>query len=71
MLFRSKKLIKEGDGEANYAYYALLKLHILPSVFLEMEEEEKAFVIAAIDLKIENDKKEKKKTEHAAKKKRR
>lgn len=26
-----------------------------------MEEEEKAFVIAAIDLKIENDKKEKKK----------
>ena len=36
-----------------------------------MEEEEKAFVIAAIELKIENDKKEKKKTEHAAKKKRR
>jgi hypothetical protein len=54
---RSKKLIEGGDGEANFAYYALLKLHILPSVFLNMDEQEKAFVIAAIKIKIENDKK--------------
>lgn len=62
------KLIEEGDGEANYAYYALLKLHILPSVFLEMDEQEKAFVIASIKLKAEHDKKEKKKAEARAKK---
>lgn len=60
--------MEEGDGEANYAYYALHKLHILPSVFLEMEEQEKAFVIAAIKIKVENDKKEKKKAESKAKK---
>ena len=60
MLFRS------GDGEANYAYYALHKLHILPSVFLEMDEQEKAFVIAAIKIKVENDKKEKRKAESKA-----
>ena len=57
------------DGEANYAYYALLKLHILPSVFLDMDEQEKAFVIASIELKAEHDKKEKKKAEARAKKK--
>ena len=65
---RSKKLIEEGDGEANYAYYALHKLHILPSVFLEMEEEEKAFVIAAIKIKVENDKKERKKAKSRSRK---
>ncbi|MCI8860290.1 MAG: hypothetical protein HFI71_12395 [Lachnospiraceae bacterium] len=58
-----------GDGEANYAYYALHKLHILPSVFLEMEEQEKAFVIAAIKIKAENDKKEKKRVESKARRK--
>nr|DAZ12694.1 MAG TPA: hypothetical protein [Caudoviricetes sp.] len=34
-----------------------------------MEEQEKAFVIAAIEIKAENDKKEKKKAENKAKKK--
>lgn len=53
---------------ANYAYYALLKLHILPSVFLNMDAQEKAFVIASIKLKIENDKKEKKKLENKSSK---
>lgn len=60
---RGKKLIEGGDGEANYAYYALHKLHILPSVFLEMDEEEKAFVIAAIRIRTENDKKKKQEIE--------
>ena len=55
--------------EANFAYYALLKLHILPSVFLEMDEQEKAFVIAAIKIKIENDKKKEKEVERKSKKK--
>ncbi|MDE7297196.1 MAG: hypothetical protein K2N94_00010 [Lachnospiraceae bacterium] len=44
-----------GDWEANFAYYALLKLHILPSVFFGMDEQEKAFVVAAIKVKIRND----------------
>lgn len=60
--------MEEGDGEANYAYYALLKLHILPSVFLEMDEEEKAFVIASIKRKLESDKKERKKAKSKSKK---
>ena len=60
--------MEEVDGEANYAYYALLKLHILPSVFLEMDEEEKAFVIASIKRKLESDKKERKKAESKSKK---
>lgn len=44
---------------ANYAYYCLHKLKILPSVFLDMENQEKAFVIAAINKKVEADKKAK------------
>ncbi|MBR4026686.1 MAG: hypothetical protein IKJ01_03895 [Lachnospiraceae bacterium] len=58
-----------GDPEANFAYYALHKLHILPSVFLEMDEREKLFVIASIQIKIEKDKKEKEEAERKAKKK--
>ena len=41
----------------------------MPSVFLAMDEQEKAFVIASIKLKAEHDKKEKKKAEARAKKK--
>jgi len=35
-----------------------LKLHLLPSDFLNLEEREKAFVIAAIQIKAKKDKKE-------------
>jgi len=42
---------------------------LCPSVFAEMDEQEKAFVIASIKLKIENDKKEKKRVENKSKKK--
>ncbi|MBD5461513.1 MAG: hypothetical protein HDR24_00410 [Lachnospiraceae bacterium] len=52
-----------GDWEANFAYYALIKLHILPSVFLEMDEQEKAFVVASIEMKCKSDKKEKQRIE--------
>lgn len=55
--------------EANYAYFALLKLHILPSVFLEMDEREKAFVIASIKIKLENDKKKEKEIKRKSKSK--
>lgn len=53
-------MIEEGDWEANFAYYALLKLHILPSVFLGMDEQEKAFVVAAIKVKMADDRKKEK-----------
>lgn len=48
---------------AGYAYYALHKLKILPSALLDMDIREKAFVIAAIKVKMENDAKEQKKAE--------
>lgn len=51
----------EGDSDANYAHYALQKLHILPSQFVELDAYEKAFVIASINLRIENEKKQAKK----------
>ena len=60
MRWKRQKLIEEGDAEANYAYYALLKLKVLPSVFLNMDKQEKAFVIACIKIKIEQDKKSRK-----------
>ena len=43
---------------AGYAHYALHKLKILPGVFAELDLEEKAFIIASIRLKVENEKKE-------------
>lgn len=57
----------EGDIEANYAYYALHKLKILPSAFIAMSEEEKAFIMAAIDVYVEEDKKRIKEAERKAK----
>lgn len=48
----------EGDAEANYAYYTLHKFHWKPHDFLALDPYEMAFVIAAIDVKVDNDKKE-------------
>lgn len=48
----------EGDSESNYAYYALHKLKILPNEYNVMNRREKAFIMAAIDIKIENEKKQ-------------
>lgn len=46
---------------ANYAYYALHRLRIRPREFDEMDNYEKAFVIASIQIKWEKDKEEMKK----------
>lgn len=43
---------------ASYAHYALQKLHMLPSVFCGLSMEERAFIIASIDFRIEKEKKE-------------
>lgn len=38
---------------AGVAHFCLQKLHMLPSKFLELEEEEQAFVIASVEKRIE------------------
>lgn len=53
---------------ANFAFYALHKLKIKPSEFLEMDEYEKAFVIACIDIRCEKEAKEAKEMEKQSKK---
>jgi hypothetical protein len=40
------------------AYYCLHELSILPSEFLELPQKERAFIAAAIDIKVEKEKKE-------------
>nr|WP_314460725.1 hypothetical protein [uncultured Clostridium sp.] len=42
--------------EANIAYYCLHKLHKWPHEFLGLSRYEKAVVIAAIEMKMKNDK---------------
>lgn len=46
---------------SNYAYYCLHKLKITPRQFDEMDKYEKAFIIASIQIKQENEEKEMKK----------
>ena len=48
----------EGEVEANLAYYALHKFHWKPSEFLALDPLEQAFVIAAIDVRVDKEKKE-------------
>ena len=50
-----------------YAYYALMKLNILPTDFAFMDSKEKAFIIACIDKKIEAEKEEEKHIKRAGK----
>ena len=46
---------------ANYAYYCLHKLRITPRQFDEMDLREKAFIMASIDIRMENEKEAEKK----------
>ncbi|MGN7381414.1 MULTISPECIES: hypothetical protein [unclassified Paenibacillus] len=50
-----------GDGEANYAYYALHELHILPHELARMSRPEKAAIFAMIDIRVEKEKRASKK----------
>ena len=52
------KLIKEGDGDANYAYYALHELHILPHQLMAMTVRERAAIYAMISMRVEKEKRE-------------
>lgn len=53
---------------AGVVHYCLHKLHMLPSQFLELEEEDKAFVIASVTLKAEKERKETERIERKGKK---
>lgn len=57
MRWTRQKLIEEGDGEANIAYYCLHELHLTPSAFLALPRKERAFIIAAIEIRVEQEKK--------------
>lgn len=41
-----------------YTFAALHRFKILPSTFLAMEQEERAFIMAAIDIIVEQEKKD-------------
>ena len=56
------------DLEANVVYYCLHKLHKWPHEFLSLPRREQAYVIAAVEMKIEQDKQEAAKIKSAAKK---
>lgn len=47
--------------EANIAYYCLHKLHKWPHEYLELDVQEQAYVVAAVELKLDADKKAAKK----------
>lgn len=51
----------EGDGEANYAHYALHKLKILPHELINLPRQERAFIYASTDIVVEKESKEAKK----------
>ena len=44
--------------EANIAYYCLHKFHRWPHKFLDLEVQERAYVVAAVQIKLEKNKKE-------------
>lgn len=55
--------------EANIAYYCLHKLHKWPHEFLELDRQEQVYVAAAIEMKLENDRKEARKARVTRRKK--
>lgn len=50
------------------AYYCLHKFHWPPSYYLSLPEKEKAFLIAAIQMKVKSDEEQRREAERNAKK---
>lgn len=48
---------RDADPMAVYAHYCVHKLHIRPAEFLEMDMQEKAFIIASIEIQVKEEKK--------------
>ena len=53
---KNQKLIEGGNGEANYAHFALQRLNILPGELMALPSRERAFIYASIDLQIKREK---------------
>lgn len=53
--------MQEGDGETNYAYYALHKLNIMPWDFAALDPRKKSALIAMIDERVDNENRERNK----------
>ncbi|OME97479.1 hypothetical protein BK124_15890 [Paenibacillus amylolyticus] len=53
--------MKEGDSEANLAYYALHELNILPHELMAFSMRERAAIYAMISIRVEEEKKERSK----------
>jgi len=60
----------EGDFDANYAHYCLHKLKKFPHELTRLDVYEKAFVVASIQIKTENEEKENKRIKARRSKKR-
>ena len=50
---RSKKAIREGKAEADYAGYALRHFHILPNVFVNLPLAERMFIEGVIEMELQ------------------
>lgn len=46
----------EADSDANFAHYALHELKIRPKDYIEMDFKEKAFIIASIKVRLDDEK---------------
>jgi hypothetical protein len=44
--------------EAQIAHFCLQKLHILPSTFVDLSKQDRAFIIASCLIRAENEKKQ-------------
>ncbi|WP_460730429.1 hypothetical protein, partial [Nocardia heshunensis] len=63
-------IIAEGRGaEFNYYHYAMNEYHWLPSQWAELSMYEKALVIAGIDIRVKEEKRQQKEAERRAKSK--
>ena len=51
------------------AYYCLHELHLLPSQFFSLERRERAFIIAAIEIRVESERRRAKELQRKGKKK--
>ena len=68
LLYINQHALIEGDDfYANIAYYALHKFHWPPSKLFGLPEPERAFVFAAIAVKLKKDKEEAKKAKRRKK----
>ena len=57
------KLIEEGDPESSYAHFCLHRFHWTPSFFEALDDNEKAFVMASIDIVAGQEEKERRKAQ--------